>query len=163
MTQSNFQLQNSYQCCRQWQECSMILLQLGCVGTSLRKAMENSKNEHESVVNWRKRTRTIQTVDFNLNALLHLQLQKDFLFLFPEIQTMTEFLNWAGATTRNRYTCEPNVATAIALCRLAKTSRWYDAETKFGLSSPRQSEIFWEIIELTEWQTFKLLKLRKFF
>ena len=110
-----------------------------------------------------KRTKSIQKIEFNLNSLSELQLQNDHRFLLREINTITEFLEWPGAKSRNRYACEPNIDTAIFLFRIAKTSSWNYIETKFGAHSSKLSEIFCEQVELLNNKGKRLLELRKVF
>ena len=125
------------------------------------KALQLAKKEDDNIRNMYNRTNCIQTIDFNLNTLSDLHLEKDFRFLLPEINMITEFLEWPGATSRYRYACESNIATAILLFRIATTSRWYDNETNFGAHSSKLSEIFWEQVELLNKERERLLELRK--
>jgi hypothetical protein len=51
------------------------------------------------------------------------------------------------ASTRNRYSVTPLLATCIVLRRLSTPCRWRDLEPLFGKHTSQLSEIFWECIE----------------
>lgn len=114
----------------------------------LLKTLINVKKEHLNCVLMAQRTREVQSVVFNLNSLSEHELLTDYRFKLAEIGKIANFLGWNGATLRNRYVCEPVLATAIMCFRLANTQKLFSTETKFGFFSSQLSEIFWEHVEL---------------
>ena len=58
---------------------------------------------------------------------------------------------------RNTYVCEPIIAYAIFLNKMATLSRCFDCEVTFGKYSSKLSEIFWEVIELINLKCGSLL------
>lgn len=80
---------------------------------------------------------SIRSVNLNLNVLFKQQQLNDFRFLLLEIRKVCETIGWNGVAARNGYTCEPVLATAIMMYRMANNSRWYDAEVKFGMYSSK--------------------------
>ena len=59
-------------------------------------------------------------------------------------------MGWPSSRTctrRNRYSCNPLIATCVILRRLAAPARWSDLEELFGKHASQLSEIFWEGLE----------------
>jgi len=92
------------------------------------------------------RTRSIRVsfMIFNINRYSDENCFRDFRFTKTEIPMISDLIDWSGVTQRNRYKCDPFIATCILLRRLAYPCRWADLELVFGLHASHMSEIFIE-------------------
>lgn len=91
----------------------------------------------------------VSTRQFNLDDYDERRSLRDFRFLTTEIKgRLVEFFAWDRMSTRrNRYSCNPLLATCVVLRRLATPLRWEDIAEDFGKFSAQLSEIFWEALE----------------
>ena len=93
-----------------------------------------------------RRSQTISTASFNINAYSYGECLTRFRFRAYEIHKICSLTGWtAGKTKRSRYKVDPFTATCIMLQRLAPT-RWSDVEVMFGMRASALSEVFWELI-----------------
>lgn len=126
----------------------MLAIRLGVTEPLVLQAITGARQEHENVLRLIRRRRHVQSINFNWNNFADDHLLRDFRFRLTEIKKISDTLKWPGVTQRSSYICDPMIACAVMLFRLATTTRWYDAEIKFGMFSGQLSEVFWEMIEL---------------
>lgn len=160
MDQKKFSLEQSIKRRKRWQASAVACIHLELDDELFLQALKKAHQEKENEGRMIMRRNQIRSINFNLNALSELQLMKDFRFLLPEINKISVSLGWSGVTMRNSYVCEPVLACALFLYRLATITRWFECETKFGMYTSHMSEVYWEIIELVNNKWGKLLDLR---
>lgn len=118
-----------------------------------------SNNNEERIILRRKRH--IQINNFNINLYSQEQCLTDFRFLRSDVAKIATICNFTNnSTNRSRYKIDTIAATCVMLRRLSAPSRWRDLETKFYMSTPVLSEIFWETTEQFFRSNAHLLDLR---
>lgn len=147
MRQEQFALQRTEFGRKRRKEASVMVIKLGLSTLLFLKAVNKAYSEHSNIIGMMRRKGEVQNVNFNLNSMSDYEMLKDFRFLLPEIKKLSDMLGWNGVTARNSYVCEPILACAIFLLRMATPTRWYDCELKFGMYSSKLSEIYCEIVE----------------
>eukprot|EP00171_Calliarthron_tuberculosum_P002822 IDg2822t1 len=138
MRQSEYGLKGCITRRRKWQRAASTALLLGLSDGTVSNAIAHARKEHNNIR----------------------QLLTDFRFKLAEMKKICDVLSWHGVTARNSYVCEPMVACAVLLFRLATPQRWYDSELKFGMFSSQLSEVFWEMVELLNSKCANRLELR---
>lgn len=103
-----------------------------------------SKVENYDKVSLMRRVSTIQSVNFNVNSFSNGELPTDVCFKSREIGKITDGIGWFSVTSRNRYVCDPVIATCILLHRLKTLNHLCNMETKFcKVYSKSQWTVLW--------------------
>lgn len=132
-----------------WQHRVLLAVALDVDEVLVTVALDRVRRERRNIDRLKIRTRQVQGVYLNLNALSDYQCLKDFRFRKADIGGLCERFSWPGISARNEYRCDRVTAMCSFLFRLATNCRWYDHELKFGMFTSQLSEIFWEHVELS--------------
>lgn len=111
-------------------------------------AMQAANKEHAQVLLMMRRSRTVMTTVFNLNAFSEQECLILYRFKKHDIGRLTDMIDFSGVTDRNGYSCSPVQATCVFLHRLGAPIRLKEMEKTYGLFESQLSEVFWELVEL---------------